>query len=184
MITVPERITDAGRVELVPVTSDRVPDLFEAVEESRGEISPWMHWCHPDYSIDDTRQWVSSRAAAWEQGDAYSFLILDARAKQVLGTCGIDRIHPVHRFGNLGYWIRTSRTREGAATEATLLLAKFGFLALKLMRIEIVVDAGNLASQKVAEKVGALREGLLRNRVNCGGESRDAYMFSLVPPIR
>ena len=183
MIAVPERITNAGRVELLPVFPDCVPDLFEAVEESRREISPWMHWCHPDYSIDDTRQWVTSRATAWEQGDAYSFLIMDAREKQVLGTCGIDRIHPVHRFANLGYWIRTSRTREGAATEATGLLAKFGFLELKLMRIEIVVDGRNLASQKVAEKVGALREGLLRNRVNSGGEFRDAYMFSLVPPI-
>jgi ribosomal-protein-serine acetyltransferase len=127
---------------------------------------------------------ISSRAAAWEQGDAYSFLILDARAKQVLGTCGIDRIHQVHRFGNLGYWIRTSRTRQGAATEATLLLAQFGFLELKLMRLEIVVDVSNLSSQKVAEKAGALREGLLRNRVNSGAEFRDAYMFSLVPPIR
>jgi ribosomal-protein-serine acetyltransferase len=183
MIMVPKRLTNAGRVELLPVYSSCVHDLFEAVEESKEEISPWLHWCHPNYSIDDTRQWVTSRATAWEQGNAYSFLIVDARAKQVLGTCGIDNIHPVHRFANLGYWIRTSRTREGAATEATGLLAEFGFLALKLMRLEIVVDAGNLASQKVAKKAGALREGLLRNRVNCRGEFRDAYMFSLVPPI-
>ena len=184
VITVPERITNAGKVELWPLAPDCVLDLFEAVEESRRELSTSMHWCHPDYSIDDTRQWVSSRATAWEQGDSYSFLIMDARAKQVLGTCGIDCIHPVHRFGNLGYWIRTSRIREGAATEATGLLAKFGFLELQLMRIEIVVAVGNLASQKVAQKVGAVREGRLRNRVNSGGEFRDAYMFSLVPPLR
>lgn len=52
-----------------------------------------------------------------EQGVAYSFVIVDSRTKQLLGTCGIDYIHPVHRFANLGYWIRTSRTREGEATE-------------------------------------------------------------------
>jgi ribosomal-protein-serine acetyltransferase len=183
MITVPERITKAGKVELLPVLSDCASDLFEAVEESRREISPWMHWCHPDYSIADTRQWVSSCATAWEQGESYGFLIRDAATKQVLGTCGIDRIHPVHRFANLGYWIRTSRTREGAATEATGLLAEFGFLTLKFMRIEIVVDVDNLASQKVAEKVGALREGLLRNRVKGRGEFRDAYMYSLVATV-
>jgi ribosomal-protein-serine acetyltransferase len=184
MIPVPERIADNGRIELLPVLPICIAELYAAVEESRCEISPWMRWCHPDYSIEDTRQWVSTRSSDWEQGVAYSFLIVDSLTKQVLGTCGIDYIHPVHRFANLGYWIRTSRTREGAATEATRLLAEFGFVALNLMRVEIVIDATNAASQKVAEKVGALREGLLRNRLNCGDEFRDAYMYSLVPPSR
>ena len=47
--------------------------------------------------------------------------------------------------------------------------------------IEIMVAVGNIASERVAVKVGALREGLLRNRLTQGGEVRDAYMFSLVP---
>jgi ribosomal-protein-serine acetyltransferase len=49
-----------------------------------------------------------------------------------------------------------------------------------LIRIEIFVVAGNIASQCVAEKVGALREGLLRNRLLIRGEPRDAYVFSLI----
>jgi RimJ/RimL family protein N-acetyltransferase len=87
-------------------------------------------------------------------------------------------------FCNLGYWIRTSRIREGAATEAIRLLAQFGFSTLQLVRIEIVVAAGNLASQKAAEKAGAMREGLLANRLIHREEIRDAYLFSLVPPVR
>jgi RimJ/RimL family protein N-acetyltransferase len=63
------------------------------------------------------------------------------------------------------YWIRTSRTREGAATEAIRLLADFGFATLGLVRVEIVVALGNFSSQRAAEKAGAYREGLLRNRI-------------------
>jgi ribosomal-protein-serine acetyltransferase len=148
MVTVPERLANNGRFELLPVHAGCVAELFEAVAESKNEISPWMEWCDADYSIEATKQWVDSRSQAWEQDKEYGFLIVDARSKQVLGTCGINQVHATYRFANLGYWIRTSRTRECAATEAIRLLAQFGFSTLQLVRIEIVVAAGNLASQK------------------------------------
>jgi ribosomal-protein-serine acetyltransferase len=170
MVTVPERLANNGRFELLPVHAGCVAELFEAVAESKNEISPWMEWCDADYSIEATKQ--------------CGFLIVDARSKQVLGTCGINQVHATYRFANLGYWIRTSRTREGAAAEAIRLLAQFGFSTLQLLRIEIVVAARNLASQRAAEKAGAIREGLLANRLLHRGEIRDAYMFSLVPPVR
>jgi len=98
-----------------------------------------------------------------------------------LSSCGLNDVHPRHRFANPGYWIRTSRTREGAAAEAIRLLVNFGFATLGLVRIEIVVAVGNFGSQRAAGRAGAYREGLLRNRITLRGEAGDAYMFSLVP---
>jgi RimJ/RimL family protein N-acetyltransferase len=181
MVTVPERLTKGGKFELLPAYSDCVAGLFEAVVESKEQLSPWMHWCHPDFSVDEAKQWVDSRSQAWAQGKEYSFLIVDAHSNEIMGSCGLDHVHETHRFANLGYWIRTSRTGEGAAAEATRLLSEFGFSALKLVRIEILVAVGNLASLRVADKAGALREGLLRKRLVHRGEVRDAYMFSMVP---
>lgn len=181
MAASPERLTNGGRFELLPVHTGCTAELFEAVAESKNEISPWMEWCHADYSADETQQWVESRSQAWEQGTEYSFLTLDAQSKQVLGTCGLNDVHARHRFANMGYWIRTSRTREGAAMQTIRLLADFGFATLGLVRIEIVVAVGNFASQRAAEKAGACREGLLRNRITYKGEFYDAYMFSLIP---
>ena len=182
MVTVPDRLTKGGKFDLLPVHSDCIPGLFEAIFESKEHLSPWMHWCHPDYSINETQLWVESRSDAWEQGREYSFLIVDPRSNQIVGNCGLDHVHETHRFANLGFWVRTSRTRQGAATEATQLLSEFGFSALNLARIEIVVAVGNFPSLRVAEKAGALREGLLRNRLIHRGAPRDAYMFSLLPP--
>jgi RimJ/RimL family protein N-acetyltransferase len=67
------------------------------------------------------------------------------------------------------------------ATRAARLAARFGFEELKLIRIEIVAAAGNLASQRVAEKVGAVREGVMRNGLFIHGAAHDAVLTSLVP---
>ena len=100
-------------------------------------------------------------------------------------------LNPVDRVVNLGYWVRTSRTRQGISTTATRLLARFGFEELNLNRIEITAAISNKASQRVAEKAGAIREGFLRNRLVVRvqvadtmvfhEQVSDTVMFSLIP---
>jgi ribosomal-protein-serine acetyltransferase len=158
-----------------------VPLLFAAARESIPELYPWMPWCHPDYSMDESASWVASREEAWTSHDAFDFVIFDPDSGAFLGTVGLNQLNPVHRFANLGYWVRTSATRRGRATAATQMAARFGFEQLGLQRIEIVVAAGNEASLRVAEKAGARREGLLRNRLRVRDRCFDAYMHSLVP---
>jgi hypothetical protein len=76
---------------------------------------------------------------------------------------------------------RAGCTARGVATAATHLIVRFGFEVLGLTRVEIVVDVDNGPSLRVAEKVGAVREGVLRNRLVTGDRVSDAVMFSLVP---
>ena len=71
--------------------------------------------------------------------------------------------------------------REGIATETVRLAARYGFEKLGLQRIEIVISKDNSPSNKVAQKSGAVREGLLRNRLRIHGLAHDAYMYSLLP---
>ena len=94
---------------------------------------------------------------------------------------GLNFFNRVHQVANLGYWVRTSATGRGVATKAAHLVARFGFAQLGLHRIEILAAVDNIASQRVAEKVGAVREGVLRKRLLINGESLDAVMFSLLP---
>jgi len=61
------------------------------------------------------------------------------------------------------------------------LCAQFGFTELHLKRLEILTAAGNVRSQHVAEKAGAMREGMLRQRLNIGDVWHDAVLFSLLP---
>ncbi len=174
------RLTD-GVVLLRPYGSGDVERLYQAVRESVTEMSPWMPWCHADYSIEESQAWVESRAEAWAKGTQYDFVITDARDGSFLGGCGLSRIDQANQIANLGYWVKTSRAKRGVASAAVPLLAQFGLGKLKLNRIEIMAAVGNKASQRVAEKVGAKREGILRNRIVIRDQVYDAVMFSLIP---
>jgi RimJ/RimL family protein N-acetyltransferase len=118
---------------------------YEAVRESIAEISQWMSWCHTDYSMEEAANWVNSCVAAWSKGIEYEFAVIDAKDGRFLGGCGLNGIDFQHGCANLGYWVRSSQSRRGVATAATLLVARFGFDAVKLNRVEIVVAAGFVA---------------------------------------
>jgi ribosomal-protein-serine acetyltransferase len=173
-------LTD-GKITLRPSRSGDIETMYQAIRESLAELAPWLPFAHEDYSIRETKNWIKQRAKEWKKGRSYEFVILDAKDGTIIGGCGLNRIDKESRRANLGYWVRTSQTGQGVATAATLLLAKWGFEALKLIRIEILVAAGNERSLRVAEKVRAQREGILRNRLYIHDKAHDAVMHSLIP---
>ena len=170
-----------GRLLLRPYELLDAAEMYDAVNTSRAELSPWMDWCTPGYAIRDTRDWLKSLPAAWERRDIFGFGIFDAATNQFLGGCGLSHIQWDYKLGNLGYWVRSDRTRQGIATQAAIAVARFGIEILSLRRIEIVVAVDNTASRRVAEKTGARFEGVLRNRIKIGDRNVDAAMYSLIP---
>jgi RimJ/RimL family protein N-acetyltransferase len=179
--TIAEVELQGRTVVLRPLGPENEEELFAAVSTSIAELSRWMPWCHADYSIDESRQYLASRATAWTEGTEYSFGIFDRETGKLVGGVGINFIDWPHRRANLGYWLRTHATGRGYASEAANVLACWALEALGLQRIEIVAAVDNIASQKVAERAGATREGILRNRCQGSRTPRDAVMFSFIP---
>ena len=153
-----------GAVTLRKYREEDAESVFLAVRESLNEISPWMPWCHQKYSLEDSRVWSASRDVAWANGLEYDFVITSGVEDLPLGVCGLNHFDNEVRMANMGYWVRTGITNRGIGTSAALLLSRFGFEELGLNRIEILVSTENKPSQKVAEKAGAKKEGVLRNR--------------------
>jgi ribosomal-protein-serine acetyltransferase len=173
-------LTD-GKVILRPYRVSDSKESFHAIKESAAEISVYLPFAHKDYSLKENRDWVKKRPADWKKGTGYEFAIFDAKDGTMIGGCGLNGIDQMNRRANLGYWVRTSHTGQGIAPAATVLLAKWGFEVLKLSRIEILVAVGNERSLRVAEKAGAKREGVLRNRIVINNKPYDAVMHSLIP---
>jgi ribosomal-protein-serine acetyltransferase len=173
-------LTD-GKITLRPYLKSDIQATFEAIRESIAEMSPWLPFAHQDYSIKDTHAWIKQRPGEWKRGISFEFIILDAKDAAIIGGCGLNGINQNRMVANLGYWIKTSRTGNGAAPAAVRLLAGWGFKTMRLKRIEIVVATGNVRSQRVAEKAGATREGISRNRIQMRDKTCDAVMFSLIP---
>jgi RimJ/RimL family protein N-acetyltransferase len=155
--------------------------MHAAALESVAEVYPWMAWCHERYSLDEARQWIAVQEEVAKQGMAYEFAILD-EAGRFLGGCGINQISKANRFANLGYWVRTSAMGRGVAPAAARLVAEYAFRGTDLIRLEVVCAVGNARSQRVAEKIGAVREGVLHSRLLLPTGASDAVMYSLVRP--
>jgi len=156
------------------------PLLYEATRESIESLCRWMVWCHPGYSMEECSAFVSTCDARWERGDSYSFVIFDVRDGTFLGSAGLSQINQTHRVANMGYWVRSSQAGRGIATSAVRLVARFGLQELGFNRLDIIVPVGNRPSQRVAEKVGAKQEGILRNRLVLQGKPLDAVLYSMV----
>ena len=169
-----------GRVLIRPYRAEDIGAMYEAVRESIPEISRWMAWCHENYSVEETTAFVMARDEAWRNDEAYGFGVFDAAAGTYLGGVGLNFVNRIHRCANLGYWVRSSQTGRGAASAAARLAARFGLEQLGFQRIEILAAVGNHASQRAAEKAGATREGVLRQRLLVKGRPQDAVVYSLV----
>jgi len=162
----PFRFTDANQ-------------LYCAVQESLQELKPWMSWATDQYTEMTAREYITIARARWDEHTFYGFAI--THGDEILGACTLSSIHPIYRFCNLGYWVRTSWHGRGIAGRAAKLVTRFAFENLGLIRVEIVIAAGNQASLRVAEKIGAHAEGILLNRMVVGHSIYDAHMFSLLP---
>jgi len=166
-------------ISIRPYQPKDAPLLLEAAAESTAEVFPWLPWCHAGYSLTECEQWVSRCETARSEQSAYEFAIVD-QSDRLLGGCGLNQLRTDNQFANLGYWVRTAGTRRGAATAAVRQVAEFAFRETALIRLEIVVAAENPASRRVAEKAGAVREGVLRDRLLLHGHVHDAVLYSIV----
>ncbi len=156
-----------------------IPDIYQAARESIEHLMPWMPWCHADYSIQETEAYVAKQIESWNASEEYSFTIRD-KERRFAGMCGLNQFNRIHYVANLGYWLRKTCVGNGYATSATRLIAAFGLGELNLRRIEILVDVDNYPSQRVAERAGAVCEGILRSRLWLRDRSHDAVCYSMI----
>lgn len=169
----------AGAFHLRPYRHSDADDMAAAVRESVNTVGRWMSWAKPDFQAYDAACWFDRCNHARATGEAHEFGIFSDDGRYV-GGCGLNQFNQVNRFCNLGYWVRESRQREGAAVAATLALRHLAFTALDQVRVEIVVAEGNVASQGVARKAGARLEGLAQARLQLHGRSVAAHVYAFI----
>ena len=80
---------------------------------SLATVGRWMPWCHPEYSIRDSREWVAACQTQWVDGQAFEFGIFDPDSTEVWGGVGINQINRSYNSGNLGFWVRVAACHAG-----------------------------------------------------------------------
>lgn len=157
------------------------PLHFDAIHTSIREIGVWESWCSENYCLEDSRQYLLDSYVKRQRGQEYRFCLYELDSGKIVGSVAINRIVPEYKTANIGYWIRSDSTGRSLAVIAVKAIARFAFDELGMTRLEIVAMSGNLRSCRVAEKSGAVSEGLHRNRLYLRGQPRDAWVYSLIP---
>jgi len=165
------------RLRLEPIGPEHAEELWRATEASLPELRPWMFWA-AGADQDSTRAFAEEAGREWAEGIAYQFAIRDRDG--IAGALGIEVPVPVRRLGEIGYWVASRRAGRGYATEAGAAVVAFGFDAVGLYRLELRAGVENLASQRVAEKLGFRREGALRRGCPLADGAYDGFLYGLL----
>ena len=112
--------------------------------------------------------------------DKYRFLITRAEDGEPLGTVLIWCIDKPIREWEVGWGLYKEHTGKGIASEAARALLEFGFKELNIHRIQANCNANNTASEKIMERIGMKKEGILRDTRNLRGEWCASTIYSIL----
>ncbi len=148
----PERMADGLGSVLRRLHVDDAEILHAAVLESLEHLAPWMAWVALEpLTIEQRRAMLIEWERDWSAGgDVLLGVFVDSH---LAGGCGLHR-----RIGadglELGYWIHPGFTGRGVATRVGSLLIDAAFASAEITHVEIHTDKANLASARVASKLG------------------------------
>jgi len=98
--------------------------------------------------------------------------------KELIGIIGFYRTKPAHFRSEIGYMIFPKFRGKGLVSEAIKVVVKFGFNVMKLHSIEALIDPDNIASEKVLQKNGFVKEGYLKENEFFDGKFLDTVIYS------
>jgi ribosomal-protein-serine acetyltransferase len=155
--------------------------IHDAVMDSIDDLQLWLPWASRDYSKSVSQHFIRDSIAAWAEGRAFDFTIRRREdPDRHLGNVSIWHTSKQNAVAEIGYWVRSSETRNGICTEAVAHLLAVGFEELKLHRITLRIAVGNRPSERIAEKLGFLQEGVLREDVKIGTRWVDHTIWGLL----
>jgi len=172
----PEQIGTARLVLRKPRRED-APILFTAYMQDP-EVTRYMTW-RPHQQLQEAENFIHSSIAAWENETRFPFVIT---LKEQDDPFGMIDFHIRSCTVGLGYVIACSHQCKGYATEATRAIIHWAFRQPAIYRVNASTDVENIASQRVLEKAGMLREGLLRKYIihpNISDIPRDSYIYAI-----
>jgi RimJ/RimL family protein N-acetyltransferase len=171
----PDGISRDGLVFRLP-TLDDVDTVAPAfLDESVGGAANM-----PRFDADELGRQVGHFPELLEQGILLPLLVVDEAGGEIQGGGAIHHWNWEQTQAEIGYWLFPGARGRGTATKTARFLAEHGF-SVGLDRIEARVNVGNTASERVLERAGFTREGVLRSMGLRNGGRSDQTIFSLLP---
>ncbi|HKS15807.1 MAG TPA: GNAT family protein [Planctomycetota bacterium] len=159
-------------------------DDWKAVHEYAADPRAVTHIPWGPNSADQTIEFVRKAIddAARPNRKVFEFAIVVRDEDRLIGGAGLRVSGTENRDASLGYIINPAFWKRGYASEAAAGMVEFGFRRNGLHRVWAECDPANAASTRVLEKIGMIREGLLRQHKWYKDDWRDSYLYSVLYP--
>lgn len=160
------------------------PLLSEAVNASYEHLKTFMDWAKPHQTVEESETLVRKFRANYLTNEDYGLGIFSPDESRLLGSSGF---HPreweglLNRSAEIGMWIRENAAGQGLGTRVLHAMLDWGFIEWPWERLAWRCDGRNVVSQRVAEKAGMQREGVLRahHRLH-DGSRQDTYCYAIL----
>jgi len=159
------------------------PDDAEALLDIYGHPEGVRYLGRPPQTLEQVQTRLQRMREDIERGEAAFWVMTDPGADRAVAYLGFFRWDPPHQTAELGYVLAPARWGQGLMREVLPVLVRHGFDVLVLHRMEARIDPGNVASIKLAGRLGFRPEGALRDRTrNDDGSREDLLLFGLLRP--
>lgn len=169
------------RLIIRPPQKDESQALFDAIQESLPQLSPWLVWSRYHQSLVDTQQYTAQAMEKWMDRAELPMRVFDREDGSFIGGSGfVSADWQVGAF-EIGYWVRASRHGEGLISEAVTAVTRWAFDALEANRVCIRADVDNTRSRAIPERLGFALEGIMRNdALSPAGDLRDTALYARI----
>jgi RimJ/RimL family protein N-acetyltransferase len=173
--TPPEGLRDGDLILRFPLAED-VDGLLPAFTDPELREAGNL----PAFGRDELAASIGELPLLAERGRLLALAAVDARTGEVIGGGTLHHLDGERAIVEIGYFVLPHARRRGSATKIARLLAEHAF-SLGIQRVAAYVNVGNTPSERVAERAGFTREGVVRSMPKPDGRRVDKTLFSLLP---
>ncbi|USK62266.1 GNAT family N-acetyltransferase [Peribacillus asahii] len=166
------------KVRIVPMEEHHIQGLYEIGNDKM----IWSHLPKTIQTLNDMKSLVEEALENKESGKEFPFVILLRDNDRIIGSTRFLDISNPNKSLEIGWtWYTSTVWGTHTNTECKYLLLKYCFETLKLIRVQFKTDERNVRSQKAIEKIGGMKEGILRNHmIRKDGTFRNSVFYSVI----
>jgi RimJ/RimL family protein N-acetyltransferase len=176
----PPELIETERLLLRKPRMDDAPAVFTGWAQ-RPEVTRFLSW-HPHENIEQTEALINRSIGAWDGDTNFRYLLEIKESGELAGMIEL-RLEKETFKVSFGYTGAYAQWGKGYMTEAARACIDWSFQQPDIVRVYATTDVENIPSQRVLEKAGMQREGILRKdsiHPNISPEPRDCYIYAIV----
>lgn len=166
--------------DIVLLRPFKTADIEQALYAANDPVI-WTYLSSDLSTTDAMSTFIKNAIHQYESGGDYRFAIIDKKSRQIVGSTSFMDISEVHKRVEIGWtWYNPSVWRTAINSNCKYLLLSYCFEVWGMHRVQIKTDHENIRSQKAIERLGATKEGVLRNHmIRKDGTQRHTVMYSI-----